>query len=211
MTEKEKSMKRYFWRKWIECPPKLFRKLYYRGVFRIKEPDGARAIYLTFDDGPIPESTPWVLDTLDRFGIKATFFMVGDNVRRNPELYEEVVRRGHRVGNHTMHHLRGSRVTTRRLVKDVKEAANYIDSTLFRPPHGWMRTGQTELIHRKYRIIMFDHPRLFLAADRRRRSGKREEICPARLDHSLSRLAEEPAAHPRGAPRIPAVAPRPGV
>ena len=156
MTEKEKSMKRYFWRKWIECPPKLFRKLYYRGVFRIKEPDGARAIYITFDDGPIPESTPWVLDTLDRFGIKATFFMVGDNVRRNPELYEEVVRRGHRVGNHTMHHLRGSRVTTRRLVKDVKEAANYIDSTLFRPPHGWMRTGQTELIHRKYRIIMFD-------------------------------------------------------
>ena len=115
MTEKEKSMKRYFWRKWIECPPKLFRKLYYRGVFRIKEPDGARAIYLTFDDGPIPESTPWVLDTLDRFGIKATFFMVGDNVRRNPELYEEVVRRGHRVGNHTMHHLRGSRVTTRQI------------------------------------------------------------------------------------------------
>lgn len=150
------SALRYFWRRWIESPPKLFRKLYYRGLFRVKEPDGARTVYLTFDDGPIPESTPWVLDTLDRYGVKATFFMVGDNVRKHPGLYEEVRRRGHAVGNHTMHHLRGSRVTTRKLVNDVREAAQYIDSTLFRPPHGWMRSAQTEIIRRKFRIVMFD-------------------------------------------------------
>ena len=156
MTEKEKSMKRYFWRKWIECPPKLFRKLYYRGVFRIKEPDGARAIYLTFDDGPIPESTPWVLDTLDRFGIKATFFMVGDNVRKHPEVYEEVVRRGHRIGNHTMHHVSGFRLTRRSYLRDVAEARQYIDSDLFRPPHGWLRPRQTWALHEQFRVVMFD-------------------------------------------------------
>lgn len=66
-------------------------------------------VYLTFDDGPIPEVTPWVLDLLDRYGIKATFFMVGDNVRRHPDVFEEVKRRGHSYGNHTMHHLQESR------------------------------------------------------------------------------------------------------
>ncbi len=134
----------------------MFRRLYLHGVFRVREPDGAKTIYLTFDDGPIPETTPWVLDTLDRYGVKATFFMVGDNVRKNPGLYEEVRRRGHAVGNHTMHHLRGSRVLTSRFVEDVNEAAKWIDSTLFRPPHGWMRFSQTELINRNFRIIMFD-------------------------------------------------------
>lgn len=146
----------HFWGRWIECPPAFFRRLYPRGLFRVKEPDDAKTIYLTFDDGPIPESTPWVLDTLDAFDIKATFFMVGDNVRKHPELYQEVLRRGHAVGNHTMHHLRGSRVTTKRLLDDVKEASKWIHSTLFRPPHGWMRTAQTELLHRHYRIVMFD-------------------------------------------------------
>lgn len=134
----------------------MFRRLYLHGVFRVREPDGVKTIYLTFDDGPIPETTPWVLDTLDRYGVKATFFMVGDNVRKNPGLYEEVRRRGHAVGNHTMHHLRGSRVLTSRFVEDVNEAAKWIDSTLFRPPHGWMRFSQTELINRNFRIIMFD-------------------------------------------------------
>ena len=76
-------------------------------------------VYLTFDDGPIPEETPWVLDLLDRYGIKATFFMVGDNVRRHPELLEEVRRRGHSYGNHTMHHLQGMKTLTRRYLRDI--------------------------------------------------------------------------------------------
>lgn len=140
----------------IESPPAFFRRLYWRGLFKIREEEGSRSIYLTFDDGPIPESTPWVLDVLDRFGIKATFFMVGDNVRKYPGLYEEVLRRGHRVGNHTMHHLQGAHVTTRRFVDDVAEAARYIDSDLFRPPHGWMRFRQTSKVNRYYRIVMHD-------------------------------------------------------
>ncbi|MDE7179990.1 MAG: polysaccharide deacetylase family protein [Muribaculaceae bacterium] len=141
---------------WIESPPKFFRRTFLRGVFRIKDPDGAKKVYLTFDDGPIPESTPWVLDTLDRYGVKATFFMVGDNVRKYPELYSELVARGHRVGNHTMHHLDGSRSYTRRYVRDVEEADRYIESDLFRPPHGWMRFAQKEIVSITRRIIMYD-------------------------------------------------------
>lgn len=127
-----------------------------KGVFRIKDANAGRMVYLTFDDGPIPESTPWLLDELDRQGVKATFFMVGDNVRKYPELYEEILKRGHQVGNHTMHHLDGSRHWARHYIKDVAEAAEYIDSDLLRPPHGWMRFAQKEILSRSYRIIMYD-------------------------------------------------------
>ncbi len=88
----------------IEQPSKWLRWLYPSAIWRMN-PD-ERAVYLTFDDGPIPEATPWILDTLDHYGVKATFFMVGDNVRKYPELYEDVVRRGHRVGNHTYNHIK---------------------------------------------------------------------------------------------------------
>lgn len=126
-------------------------------LFRVKARPGERpTVYITFDDGPIPESTPWVLDMLDRYGVKATFFMVGDNVRKYPELYEEVRRRGHKVGNHTMHHLQGWLKWTKHYVRDVEEAAQYIDSDLFRPPHGWLRPMQNIVLKRRYRIVMFD-------------------------------------------------------
>ena len=140
----------------IESPPKIVRASFLRGVFRIKGEDGSKSVYLTFDDGPIPESTGWLLDMLDRYGVKATFFVVGDNVRKYPELYEDIRRRGHKVGNHTMHHLDGSRVWTKRYIKDVEEASKYVESDLLRPPHGWMRLLQKEYLSKKYRIIMYD-------------------------------------------------------
>lgn len=95
----------------IERPPLLYRLLFPEALWRLNR-RRRRVVYLTFDDGPIPEQTPWVLDILDRYGVKATFFMVGDNVRRHPGLLEEVRRRGHSVGNHTMHHLQGMKVAT---------------------------------------------------------------------------------------------------
>lgn len=113
-------------------------------------------VYLTFDDGPVPEVTPWVLDTLDRYGIKATFFCVGDNVRRNPELFEEVKRRGHSVGNHTMNHMQGAKVNTRAYLRNVAEAHELIQSTLFRPPHGLLRWAQSKVLRSRYTIIMYD-------------------------------------------------------
>lgn len=138
----------------IERPPLLFRILFPEALFRISGKQ--KRIYLTFDDGPIPEVTPWVLDTLDRYGVKATFFMVGDNVRRHPELLEEVRRRGHAVGNHTMHHLQGSKSTTARYLRDVEEADKLIDSPLFRPPHGWLRWAQAAALKHNYALVMYD-------------------------------------------------------
>jgi peptidoglycan/xylan/chitin deacetylase (PgdA/CDA1 family) len=138
----------------IERPPRIFRIFFRSSLFRIK--GEGRSIYLTFDDGPIPEVTPWVLDTLDRYNIKATFFMVGDNARRHPELVEEVRRRGHAIGNHTMHHLQGSHVTTRRYLRDIEEANVLLDTKLFRPPHGWMRLRQARALKHRFTLVMYD-------------------------------------------------------
>lgn len=140
----------------IEQPPLLYRLLFPEAVWRLKRRGKRPVVYLTFDDGPIPEETPWVLDLLDRYGIKATFFMVGDNVRRHPELLEEVRRRGHSFGNHTMHHLQGMKVRARRYLHDVTEAAALIDSPLFRPPHGLLRWKQANALKNHYNIVMYD-------------------------------------------------------
>ncbi len=140
----------------IEQPPLLYRLLFPEAVWRIKGTRGSKVVYLTFDDGPIPEETPWVLDLLDRYGIKATFFLVGDNVRRHPELLEEIKRRGHSYGNHSMHHLQGMKVKSRRYFYDITEADRLINSPLFRPPHGIMRWAQARAIKEHYNIIMYD-------------------------------------------------------
>lgn len=138
----------------IEQPPLLYRMLFPETVWRI--PMKHKAMFLTFDDGPIPEVTPWVLDLLDKYNIKATFFCVGDNVRKYPDTFREVVTRGHSVGNHTMHHLQGSKVKTSRYVEDIAEAHALIESPLFRPPHGLIRWKQAAAIKDNMRIIMYD-------------------------------------------------------
>lgn len=142
----------------IEQPTKLFRMTIPEGLFRVDHEDEGdeKRVYLTFDDGPIPEVTPWVLDTLDRYGIKATFFMVGDNGRRHPELVEEVRRRGHRIGNHTMHHLQGAKCLTSTYLADVAEAQKYLHADLFRPPHGWLRRRQAKALSHDFKIVMYD-------------------------------------------------------
>ncbi len=132
------------------------RKLAKDAVFMIPQREGEKKVYLTFDDGPIPEVTPRLLDLLDSYGIKATFFMVGDNVRKYPELFADVKRRGHRVGNHTMHHLQGLRESKDAYLADVADADRYIGSDLFRPPHGWMKRSQGKELSAKYRIVMYD-------------------------------------------------------
>ena len=138
----------------IEQPPVPYRMLFPESMWRI--PMKEKSVFLTFDDGPIPEVTPWVLDLLDQYEIKATFFMVGDNVRKHPETFQEVIKRGHSVGNHTMHHLQGAKVRTRRYIKDIAEAHMLIKSPLFRPPHGFIRWKQAAAIKANMRIIMYD-------------------------------------------------------
>lgn len=139
----------------IEQPPLLYRILFPEAQWRIKHKK-RKVVYLTFDDGPIREVTPWVLDLLDYYGIKATFFLVGDNVRRNPDLLEEIKRRGHSWGNHTMNHLQGFKVMSRNYLRNIAEADKLIDSILYRPPHGIMRWGQAKVIKDHMNIIMYD-------------------------------------------------------
>ena len=139
----------------IEQPATYLRWVYPHAMWRMGRYD--QSVYLTFDDGPIPEVTPWVLDILARYGIKATFFMVGDNVRKHPDVFERVKAEGHRLGNHTFHHIGGFRHGVKSYLKDVEEANKLIGSNLFRPPPGWMKTWQYRGVRKAgYDIVMWD-------------------------------------------------------
>lgn len=116
----------------------------------------SKVIYLTFDDGPVPEVTPKVLDILDCYGWKATFFCVGENVAKHPELYSDILNRGHKTGNHTFNHLKGFEYSDLEYVNNVEKAAKFIDSKLFRPPHGRIKPSQLRVLKKKYTIIMWD-------------------------------------------------------
>lgn len=138
----------------IEQPAKWLRWLYPQALWRMDVND--HSVYLTFDDGPIPESTPYILKVLKEFNVKATFFVVGDNVRKYPELYQQILNDGHRVGNHTYNHIGGARHSIYTYEKNVKKCDELIHSNLFRPPHGWMRPTQYHRFKKKFRIVMWD-------------------------------------------------------
>lgn len=140
----------------IERPPLWFRRLFPGALFRLEQPEGVKRVFLTFDDGPIPEATPWVLNQLEKYGLKATFFMVGENARRYPELLEEVRKHGHQIGNHTLHHIRGAGISAEEYMQDVKGCNELKDATLFRPPHGWLTPAQFREIKKNYRVVMYD-------------------------------------------------------
>ena len=141
----------------IEQPPWIYRWLFPGSIWRIPAAEGKpKSVYLTFDDGPNPEMTPWILDTLDNYQIKATFFCVGENVQQYPELFKRLTDKGHRVGNHTFNHLQGIRCRSKIYIRNIAEAAKYIDSDLFRPPHGHMRLSQLLRLRKLFRIIMWD-------------------------------------------------------
>ncbi|MBR4573086.1 MAG: polysaccharide deacetylase family protein [Prevotella sp.] len=138
----------------IEQPSKWLRWIYPKALWRINPEE--HAVYLTFDDGPIPESTPFILDTLKEFDAKATFFLVGENVKRYPELYQRIIDEGHQVGNHTYNHLGCLKHYVITYYNNVEQANELIHSHLFRPPHGWMWLGAYKMLRRKYKIVMWD-------------------------------------------------------
>lgn len=139
----------------IEQPAKWLRWIYPLALWRMDKND--HSVYLTFDDGPIPESTPFILDTLKEYGAKATFFMVGENVQRHPELLQRIIDEGHQIGNHTYNHMGCLRHLVRTYMHNVDKAAQLIPTKLFRPPHGWMwRTTYRRLLWHKYKIVMWD-------------------------------------------------------
>lgn len=134
--------------------PDFIKLMWRTPVWRINPSE--KVIYLTFDDGPNPEVTPRVLDILDEFEAKATFFCVGENVMKYPEIFQEVKHRGHAVGNHTFNHLKGTEKTVKEYVDNVGKAHEYIHSKLFRPPHGRITLSQVNKLKADFKIIMWD-------------------------------------------------------
>ena len=124
-------------------------------------PTNEKIIYLTFDDGPVPGATDFVLENLAKFNAKATFFCIGDNIRKHPDVFHKVIEAGHGIGNHTFNHLKGWSVSTERYVENVRQfdqhlsTINYQLSTFFRPPYGRITRSQIALL-KSYKIIMWD-------------------------------------------------------
>ena len=138
----------------IVRPPSLLTRALNRMTWNF--PDSDHTVYLTFDDGPTPTVTPWVLDRLEEHGAKATFFCLGRNVDAHPKLYRDILERGHATGNHTYSHMKGFRASIQRYMDDVELARGLIDSRLFRPPYGRILPAQVRAVRQKYRIIMWD-------------------------------------------------------
>ncbi len=114
-------------------------------------------LYLTFDDGPIPNLTEWVLDELKKYDAKATFFCVGANVVRNNKIFERLKQEGHQVANHTMFHSKGFKMNTLDYLKEVDDCEQFTTTKLFRPPYGQLKKSQYRaLIKKGYKIIMWD-------------------------------------------------------
>ena len=123
-----------FWFKWI-----------YPGYIW-KMDTAEKIIYLSFDDGPHEQATPFVLETLAKYNAKATFFCIGKNVAEHPDIYNRIIAGGHTVGNHTMNHLNGWNTDDATYIDNVKQATVYIDSTLFRPPYGRIKKFQAKVL-----------------------------------------------------------------
>ena len=138
----------------IEQPAKWLRWIYPKAYWRMDRTE--KKVYHTFDDGPIPEATPFILDTLKERGIKATFFMVGENAFRYPELLERVRAEGHAIGNHTYNHMGGAKHSINTYMNNIRKADEILHTHLFRPPHGWMKISQYAWLSRKYKVVMWD-------------------------------------------------------
>ena len=138
----------------IEQPPRFLRALYPGALWRMNPEE--KKVYLTFDDGPIPGITPWVVRLLEERGIKATFFLVGDNVRKHPDEFRLLQEKGHRTGNHTFNHIRGFEYSTAEYMANTEKAETLFCTNLFRPPHGHLLPGQYRALKKKYTIIMWD-------------------------------------------------------
>lgn len=149
-------MRRYL----VNYPP-LLRMLYPKRLSRIKE---KKSIFLSFDDGPVPGITPWVLETLQKYDAKATFFCVGDNIRKYPAIFQQIISEGHRIGNHSFHHLNGWKTSPAVYLKDIwrcqeqmRQENHSPGDKLFRPPYGKIKNSQARLLRAAgFQIVMWD-------------------------------------------------------
>ncbi|HLR38491.1 MAG TPA: polysaccharide deacetylase family protein [Chitinophagaceae bacterium] len=137
--------------------PAWMRALHKKGIWKLNPAE--KTVYLTFDDGPNPDTTPFILEELKKYDAKATFFCVGENVVKHPDLFQEIFDEGHTIGNHTHNHLKGSNTQTETYVENVLEAKKHIPSFFFRPPYGRIKSKQVKALQEKIpklKIIMWD-------------------------------------------------------
>ena len=141
----------------------LIKKIFVNYTWDVSKTENT--VYLTFDDGPIPEITTWVLDELKKYGFKATFFCMGENIERNPNIFKKIIFEGHSVGNHTFKHLNGWKTNTEDYIdnvikceEEIEKGIDYkLSSKIFRPPYGKLKTAQSKAIQKLgYTIIMWD-------------------------------------------------------
>lgn len=135
-------------------PPQLLRSFYKGSYWRMDKMEPT--IYLTFDDGPIPELTPWVLDILWKYQVKATFFCVGENITKNPEIFERIINEGHQVGNHTFNHMKGWQVNQSVYLDNVEKCQQVTKTNLFRPPYGRIKKSQFKTLSQQYKVFFWD-------------------------------------------------------
>lgn len=145
---------------------RIFPKLFPQFTWHI--PNKSKEIYLTFDDGPIPRITEWVIELLAKKGVQATFFCVGDNIRKHPQVFAQLLLAGHRVGNHTFNHLNGWTSSTNTYLENVEKCKNIIQEfseiqknkeegrSIFRPPYGRIRPAQVAALLAHYEIVLWD-------------------------------------------------------
>ena len=133
-------------------PWRFLRRLYPDFVWEIEDRNG---VFLTFDDGPTPGVTEWILSTLKRYDAKATFFVLGKNAEMYPDLYQRILDEGHKVGNHTYSHQKGLTMSTERYLEDIDLAADMVHTELFRPPYARITRPQVRAVAKRFRIVMW--------------------------------------------------------
>ena len=134
--------------------PRIIQNLLPRLMWR-NETD-QKVVHLTFDDGPIPVVTPWILDQLAEYDAKATFFCVGENIHKHPDIYDRVIEEGHLTGSHTYNHLNGWQTDNSTYFRNVRKGAKMTGSNLFRPPYGHLLPSQLAFLQRHYQVVMWD-------------------------------------------------------
>lgn len=134
--------------------PRLLRKCFSKDLIWNVDTEH-KSVFLTFDDGPNPQTTSVILEILDKFQVKATFFCLGKNCDQNPVLFDSIKKSGHAIGNHTYSHLNGWKTHTKDYLSDIEKSNNIIASPLFRPPYGRIKPSQTSILRKKYFIVMW--------------------------------------------------------
>ncbi len=139
---------------YVVNPPNLVKRVLNENLIW-EIPTKKKEVYLTFDDGPTKELTGWILNTLNQFNAKATFFCVGNNVRTYPEIYQDIIQNGHSIGNHTFDHLNGWKVRTKEYLRNVIKCSDYVDTFLFRPPYAKIKPLQIEGLKNRFSIVLW--------------------------------------------------------